>query len=279
MKKYLKTSKLFLDGIGLNNLPAHAAASAFFMFLSLVPFVALITAILPYTGLSQEALIGFLSRYIPDALEELIVSLTDDIYFASGVVLPVTIVITIYLASRSFSALIRGIEVICGAKNFAPFLKRSLMACIYTIALIITMVLVLLMMVFGRQLMSLISEGVPIVSPVVAFLIKFRFLLVILVLSCVFVAIYCWVPGMKLGFGALIPGSVITASLWLLFTWLFSLFIRFGNGFSTYGNLAAIVICLMWMYWCMFIILLGAYLNVFLHAVRVDRQNGESFDS
>ena len=78
---------------------------------------------------------------------------------------------------------------------------------------------------------------------------------------------------MKLRCAALIPGAAAAAGAWLLFTWLFSLFIVYGGGYSTYGSLAAIVISLLWMYWCMYIILLGAYLNVFISS---EKQNKET---
>lgn len=58
--------------ISEDNINAHAAASAFYMFMSLVPFVALLTAIIPYTGLSQETLFDAVERYMPDALQAII---------------------------------------------------------------------------------------------------------------------------------------------------------------------------------------------------------------
>lgn len=278
MKRLVNYTKIFFDGIVQNNIPAHAAACAFYMFVSLVPFFGLLVSILPYTGLSQQTLVDFVSQYIPNALEQLIVSITDDIYFASGAVLPVTIAITIWLSSRSFFALIRGVEEISGSKNYSNFFKRSFIACLDTIGLIIAMVLVLAMLVFGKQIVDYIRNGVPFISPVIAFLIKFRFIFVILILSGVFSLIYRCVPGMKLGFGSLFPGALAAAVCWLLFSWLFSLFLTYGGGYSIYGSLAAIVICMMWMFWCMYIILLGAHLNVFLYAVKTDKLNGEFFD-
>ena len=273
MKNFIDNSKQYLNGIGQNNLSAHAAACAFYMFLSLVPFIGLAVSILPYTGLSQEDLISFLSRYIPDALEDLIVSVTDDIYLASGAVLPLTVIIAVYLSSRAFSALIRGVEVISEAQHYTPFLKRTLLACIYTVGIMLAMIIVLLLLIFSKRLVALIGTDVPIVSPVIAFLIKFRFLFAILILVSIFTLIYRYVPEMKLGFGALLPGAFCAAGAWLLFTWGFSVFLKLGIGFSTYGNLAAIIICLLWMYWCMFIILLGAYTNVFIHRLKHAQTN------
>ena len=80
MKKIIDSLKRFAGGLSANNINAHAAASAFYMFLSLVPFVALISAVIPYTGLRQEALLSAVSSYIPDALNSLIHGIVNDIY-------------------------------------------------------------------------------------------------------------------------------------------------------------------------------------------------------
>ena len=74
MKKIFNTINKFMIEISEDNINAHAAASAFYMFLSLVPFVALLTAIIPYTGLSQETLFNAIERYMPDALQAIIES-------------------------------------------------------------------------------------------------------------------------------------------------------------------------------------------------------------
>ena len=263
MKNIIAKIKVFTDGIGRKNINAHAAASAFYMFLSLVPFVALLTAIIPYTGLSQETLFDAIERYIPAALQAIIESVVDDIYFASGAVLPLSILLTIWLSSRAFSALIRGIEDIFHSPKYSTFLRRSLIACFYTIGMIAVAIVVLALMVFSKEIYDLINTHLPAISPALALLLKLRFVVAFLILAIVFLAIYKGVPGVKMKLAHLLPGAAGASAAWLLFTWLFSLFIRYAN-YSTYGSLATIVISLLWMYWCMYIILLGASVNQFI---------------
>lgn len=270
MKNFVAKIRIFTDGMSRKNINAHAAASAFYMFLSLVPFIAIVTAIIPYTGLAQDTLFEAIERYIPDALQSIIESIINDIYFAPGAILPLSIISAIWLSSRAFSALIRGIEDIADAPKYSSFLRRSLTACIYTVGIIAVMIVLLALMVFGQEIYQLISSELPGISPALKLLIKLRFVVVFIVLAAVFLAIYLGAPGMKLRFSALLPGAAAASVAWLLFTWLFSLFIVYGGGFSTYGSLAAIIISLLWMYWCMYIILLGAYLNVFLQAQKLD---------
>lgn len=267
MKVFVVNVKRFFDGIDRCNLSAHAAASAFYMFVSLVPFLALLSAVIPYTGTTEESLIYHIAPYIPDALKQLIGDIVNDIYLAPGAILPISILVTVYLASRAFSSLIRGIEVVSGSGHYASFLRRTLLACLYTIGVIAAMLLVILVTFFGERLLDLLYESVSTV------LIRLRFVLVVLLLTVLFTLVYHWIPGMKIRFFALIPGAAFAACAWLLFTWLFSLLIMSSNSYTVYGSLAAIVISLLWMYWCMYIILLGAYLNVFISSEKKQKND------
>ena len=124
-------------------------------------------------------------------------------------------------------------------------------------------IVVLALMVFSKEIYDLINTHLPAISPALALLLKLRFVVAFLILAIVFLAIYKGVPGVKMKLAHLLPGAAGASAAWLLFTWLFSLFIRYAN-YSTYGSLATIVISLLWMYWCMYIILLGASVNQFI---------------
>ena len=165
MKNIIAKIKVFTDGISRKNINAHAAASAFYMFLSLVPFIAIVTAIIPLTGLSQDTLLETIERYIPTALQSIIENVIGDIYFAPGAILPLSILIAIWLSSRAFSALIRGIEDIAEAPKYSSFLRRSLTACIYTVGIIAVMIILLTLMVFGQEIYQCLSAPRPGISP------------------------------------------------------------------------------------------------------------------
>lgn len=46
------------------------------------------------------------------------------------------------------------------------------------------------------------------------------------------------------------------------------MYVSYGNGYSIYGSLTIIVIIMLWMYFCMYIILIGAYLNRYFRPVN-----------
>lgn len=213
MKKFFNTINKFMTEISEDNINAHAAASAFYMFLSLVPFVALLTAIIPYTGLSQETLFDAVERYMPDALQAIIESVVTDIYFAPGAVLPLSILFTIWLSSRAFFTLIRGIEDIFHSPKYSSFFRRTVIACFYTVGMIAIAIIVLALMVFSKEIYDLINIHLPAISPALSLLLKFRFVVAFLILAIVFLAIYKGVPGIKIKILHLIPGAAAAAGM------------------------------------------------------------------
>ncbi len=263
MSDFISKIKQFSKGISENNINAHAAASAFYMFLSLVPFVALLSTILPYTNLSQDRLFGIIYDYIPNALQSIIVTAIRDIYLENDAVLPISVILTVWLASRAFSAMIRGIEDITDSPRYSSYLRRSLLACLYTLGIVTAMLALLALLVFGEQIAK-----IPVISPVIQLIFSLRLVVAAVILTVVFILMYHWVPGVRQSFLSSLPGAAAASVAWLIFTWLYSLYLRNGGNYNTYGSLAGIVISLLWMYWCMYIVLVGAYLNVFLYRNR-----------
>ena len=259
IKHHVKLVKGFSGGVVRFNLSAHAAASAFYMFLSLVPFIAALTAVIPYLHVTSQQLLDLIAEYIPQALMSVITGIVRDIYVSANKVLPLSIIISVWLASRAFSSLIRGIEAVTGTPHYASFLRRSVRALIYTLVLITVLIALPTFFALSERMIEYISF-----SRVLVFIHKLRYLFVAAFMTLVLTAVYHFTPNMKLKIKELIPGAAAAAVVWLLFSWLFSLYLRFGGNYSIYGSLATIVISLLWMYWCMYIILLGAYFNVYL---------------
>lgn len=113
-----------------------------------------------------------------------------------------------------------------------------------------------------ESIVDIVTFYVPELSPVLHWLLSQRFVFSICILVIAFTAIYTWVPQKKLRLLAQLPGALFTSLGWMAISWLFSTYISAFDGFSAYGSLATIVIAMLWMYYCMFILLLGAYLNV-----------------
>ena len=59
-----------------------------------------------------------------------------------------------------------------------------------------------------------------------------------------------------------LPGAIFTALGWVFASFLFSIYMDIFKGFSNmYGSLTTIIIIMLWLYFCMYVMLLGGELN------------------
>lgn len=250
------------------NISAFAASTAFFFFLSIVPMLIMVCTIIPYTPLTEADLVEAVTDVTPDQVDALAETLISDIYDNSAGVLSFAIIATIWSASKGVMALMRGLNAINGVEEKRNYVVVRVIASFYTIVMLLVVVLSLFIMVFGDQLVNLALHRIPQLRQLVSFIMNFRFIFVWAVLSVLFAAVYAYVPDKKLAFREQIPGAVFSAVVWSVFSWAFSYYVTYGNTYGIYGSLSIIVIVLLWMYFCMYIIMIGAYLNRYFEPVN-----------
>ncbi len=250
------------------NISSFAASTAFFFFLSVVPMLIMICTIIPYTPLTEEDLVEAVTDLTPDQADPLVESLISDVYDDSAGILSVAIIATIWSAAKGVMALMRGLNAINGVEEERNYFLVRVIASFYTVVMLLVVILSLFVMVFGDQLVTLALHRLPQLQTLVSFAMNFRFLLVWAVLSVLFAAIYAYVPDKKRRFKEQVPGAVFSAVVWSVFSWGFSIYLNYNNSYGIYGSLSIIIIVLLWMYFCMYIILVGAYLNRYFEPVN-----------
>ena len=247
------------------NIAAHAASTAFFFFLSLVPMLMVICMILPFTPITEENLVNAVTDFTPEAVDQLATDVIDEVYQQSSGALSVAMFAMLWSAAQGVLALIRGLNAINGVDEEKTYFAARGVATLYTFIMIIAIVLSLFVMVFGKQLVRLMLHRVPQLAMLVSFYLEFRFIVVWAVLTLLFAVIYACVPGKRLNIKAQIPGGCFTAVVWSIFSWGFSLYVSRSGAYSIYGSLSIIIIAMIWMYLGMYIVLIGAYLNYYFN--------------
>ena len=250
------------------NISAYAASIAFFFFLSIVPMLMMLCAIIPYTPVTEENLVQAVTDVVPDMVDAMVVSLISDVYDRSGGITSIAIIATIWSAAKGVMALMTGLNAVNGVEEKRNYFVIRVIACFYTIVMLLIVILSLVINVFGNQLVSIALYRLPQLERIVDFCMNFRFLVVWVVMTVLFAAIYAYVPNKKLKFREQIPGATFSAVVWSVFSWGFSIYVTYGNSYGVYGSLSIIIIVLLWMYFCMYIIMIGAYLNRYFNPVN-----------
>ena len=74
-----------------------------------------------------------------------------------------------------------------------------------------------------------------------------------------------------------LPGAMFTAVGWLVISWIFSVYLDIFKGFSSmYGSFTTIILIMLWMYFCMYCILLGGEMNILLGEKNEEQIRGNS---
>lgn len=250
------------------NISAYAASIAFFFFLSVVPMLMVICTIIPYTPLTEENLVEAVTDITPDLVDDLVESLIADVYDKSAGILSVAVIATIWSAAKGVMALMRGLNAVNGVEENRNYFVIRFIASFYTLVMLVAVILSLFIMVFGDQLVTLALHRLPQLQMVVSFFMSFRFMAVWVVLTLSFAAIYAYMPDKKQKFKEQIPGAAFASVLWSIFSWGFSIYVTYGNSYGIYGSLSLIIIVLIWMYFCMYIIMIGAHINRYFQPVN-----------
>lgn len=261
VKKIIFVCRDFSRQMSKKNISAFAASTAFFLFVSLIPMLILLCAIVPYTAITEANLMVFVTELTPGIVDPLVISIVEDVYGKSAGVISVAAIATLWSAGKGMLALIRGLNEINDVEEDRNYLVLRGLASFYTIIILAVTILSLIVMVFGNALVNGVIRNIPQTKRIFDFLMNFRLLFSFVIMIVVFTMIYAYIPNKKLKFIFQLPGALFSAILWNCFSWAFSIYVGRINGFSTYGNLATIVVMMLWLYMCFYIIMIGAHIN------------------
>ena len=257
----------FLHIAGEAKIGVYASSGAFYLFLALFPTAALLCSLLPLLPFTQEALLDYLSAVLPDFMGELLRSIIDGMYFYSAAAFSVSVLLLVWSSGKAFLGVMRGLNRIYSGEDRSMLRLRGLSS-LYMLVFLAFMLVTLGLSLFQKTLLGSLVQRWPQSAGTVETLMKLRFLPGMLLLALFFSLMYRFLPNVRLRYADQLPGALLTAALWMLLSWVFSLYLsRFGAG-SVYGSLATVAFALMWIYWCISLTLLGGCFNVWLTGKR-----------
>lgn len=261
---YIAKIRVFLAKLREDSISAFAAQAAFFIILSFFPFVMFLLTLLNYLPLSAEDLQNFVSGIFPDTVNNFLTTVFSELVEkSSGTILSVTVIAALWSASRGMLALVRGLNAVYGHKETRNYFLIRGVSMFYTLGFAILLIVTLVLLVFGNQLYEFIIRQFPLLGDLALIIMSMRTLVTMAVLTVFFLLFYLVIPNRKSRLLKELPGAVLAAGGWLLFSFLFSYYIDHMSGFTyTYGSLTTLAICMLWLYFCMYILFLGAEINM-----------------
>lgn len=236
------------------------------MFFSLIPLLMLLLSLINYIGASQSEVIKLADEFTPNAVNDFLNTYMDEIIFEGGISMTiVSSIVLLWSASKGVFAIISGLNSVFEIKETRNYFILRLHAMLHTIAFIFLLMFTVIILVFGDKFNDLITSFFPNIEGIVYILSSLRFVILFIGLTLFFALMYKMLPSGKIKFYDQIPGAVISSGGWVIFSTVFSFFVdNFGNYANIYGSLTAIIILMLWLYFCMYIMFLGAEINLIL---------------
>lgn len=243
----------------------YASHASFFIVLSLFPSLVLLLGLLRHTGLEVSVLVTFLEGFIPEALMPAAKNIVLSTYQGTpGTVLSLSALTALWSASRGIYGLLTGLNSIYEVTEDRGWLYTRSVSVLYTFAFLIVLLLTLVVNVFGSTLL----EALPWDGAFLQFLtdvVDLRFFLLLLLQTGLFTAMFMALPNRRNGFRDSVPGALLASTGWLVFSDLYSIYVKHFSGYANlYGSVYAVALSMLWLYCCICIVFYGGVLNRFL---------------
>ena len=259
MKDKVKKAYYLISSRELGILPGNLAYS---FFLAIIPILTLILYVFTKLNIPSDIINNFLNSTFPSG----VVTLLEPI-FTSEITLDslITIVFGLFVTATGCHAIILASNTIFNIED-ASLLRRYIKSILLTILLILLFAFVVVVPLFGRTILSVITSFTDffevhknlvnatyvILQIPVSLLIVFMFIKLVYVIA----------PDERIEGKYVNKGALLTTFGWLISTNIYSYYINNIAKYNlVYGNLANIVILLLWFYVLAFIIVIGLQVN------------------
>lgn len=286
LKKYWKNLTNILTKKELSILPGQLA---FFFVVSIIPIVSLIFIAATWLNISYDSVTTFVDKAMSEDVSKIILPFISGKHFDFK--LFIFILIAFIIATNAAHSIIITSNTVFNIPN-SKFLPRRIKSIILTIILIFLMVFILLVPVFGQNILDLISlfeinsESFNVINNVLPYL---KWPMTIFVIFFIIKVIYTIAPDAEIPSSFVNKGALFTTIFWVIATSVYSYYTgNIARYDIFYGSLANIIILMLWFYLMAYIFVIGLALNyrnlesyiektkeINLDEIKLERENKE----
>lgn len=266
ISEFYRIARDFLIKMKEDHVSAFSAHATLFIIISFFPFVMFLLTLLQFFPITENFLLKSITSVIPMKINSLIIVIITEIYDkSSSTVISITALTALWSASRGFLAIINGLNSVYDIDETRNYMKLRIISTFYTLIFACMLLVTLAILVFGNRLYLWVTTKIPVLNELAVIIISLRTIVGLVVLTCFFLLLYNVMPDRTSRILTELPGSIVAAVGWMSFSYLYSFYIDNLENFSyIYGSLTAIVLLMLWLYFCMYILFIGAEVNVLL---------------
>lgn len=243
-------------------IPFLAAQTSFFVILAFFPFIAFTLTLIKATQLDDTLFMQALFSFLPTSTYILTLQVLESAQANRNLFISIGgVVASLWPFSRAVASLIASINTIYGDEKRHP-LKRLGLSLVLTAAFVLLVIVSTVLLLFGRYLGEVIFEYLGSPEEFIRIWDFLRYQFSVLIILLFFTILYTTIPNRKQRISEIFPGAAFATISWLMLSFVFSIFMnRFFKFASIYGGIAGIILLIIWLFWAMHILLIGAVIN------------------
>lgn len=243
---------------------------AYYLLLSIFPLLIAIGNLLPLLHLDVDALMDFLDIIVPAPLlpsvEPIMKSLLTG---ASGGLLSISALGTLWSASKGVGFLQRGMNKAYGLPNAGNFIVRRIISLVTIILLLAFFTVFVLVFSVGEVLLNTLAPLFTRAEGLLATFQSWKWPVALPFLFCIMLLIYRVTPDVKLKLSQVVPGAAFSTVGLMVLVQGFTFYLRFATSqFSSYGALGTFFVLMFWLNFSAMVIIVGAILNATLYEMK-----------
>ena len=241
-------------------LPANIA---FYLILAVFPLLTVIILLANSFGISIDLLVNLVKNVMPEQASDIVIGAISGKGFDNKVGL--FNIMAFILASNGTHAVITTSNALYKIKN-SDWIKDRLSSFVLLIIIIILFVFLMVIPLFGDNILMLISKAKIFENYIDSFRVVFNVIKWPLTLFIVYFnikLIYTIAPSKNIRSEETTYGAMFTTIMWLFATLVFKFYLEYFARYDIlYGNLSAIIIMMVWIYFISYVFVLGIAINV-----------------
>jgi membrane protein len=276
MDDFKKVTKELFVRFNEHSISAYSAQMAYFFFLSLFPFLILLFALIGRLHITYTEFSTLGSKFteiVPKEVFEIINGfLVNNLSTSGGEVFTFSILATLWTSSKGVNSLLRALNMAYEVKENRGFVKVRIVSMAFTVFLTFSIIFAIILPSLGNNFINIINYFFELSPTIETLILKGRWALILVVIFETLLFVYRYLPNRKLERNQVLPGTIISLSLWILASVGFSYFIENVNNYSVvYGSLGAVIVLMLYFYVIGNILMIGGEIN----SVLIDYKKGQ----
>jgi membrane protein len=255
-----------------DNIVDGAAVLAYFFLLGVFPAALFVLSLLPSLSIPhlQEAILNLLHQVLPEQSANLFEITVRYVASKAGTgVLTFGLLFTLWSSSTGVYAVMEQLNTIYHVRDRRPFWKARGLAVLLMLLFFLLVVAAMSLVIFGGVVQSWVASVIGWSQPLLIFFATLRWVIILTAMLLALAVIYRLGPDVCSSFRLFSPGNVTAAILIASGSVGFRFYVsKFGDYSATYGNLAAMIILMLWMYFASIAVLLGCEINAILNGAK-----------